>query len=417
MPREGAPSRGVSLPDERNPPGAVDSGHMTATYLELRRSHFLFTLKTWFRGLDKALIAAASVLTFLLTAIVTMLVYGLAQALELLTNPAVDLPTRGAVVAGWQLVSFVLLRSLREAAFMPRARPLFDTLPIALADRLRADLVLSILGYSFLWLPVAWAIFDPLDTRTGPALASLAILLELVLVSLCLNIILLRGGQGASVAAGALAAFALLGRSGLAWDAARFGCALLAAVALWSSYLPRPAPAARRVRRGTAGERLALASGLVLPLLGNELKANLLLRIGCIAATLSACLLVMTLRTNDTSGASVVVFVAATATLALYSLPALSRITLLTRLGFLAGQPRFARRMRVTAYGIPVALFAASLAIASAFDRSARPQIDALVFAVLFILGVIGARLGWRATSWMLPFLTMIALVILGAMT
>ena len=392
-------------------------GTVTPNYRALRNAHFRLTLKAWFRGLDKALIAAAAALTFMLTAIVTMLVYGLAQALELLADPAVGLLTRVAVVAGWQLVSFVLLRSLREATYMPRARPYFDTLPIPLADRLRADLDVV---DARLFVPLAARCLGHLRSarhRHRPDTDTLAILLELVLMSLCLNITLLRGRQGASVTAGALAAFALLGGSGLAWDAARFGCALLAGIALWSSYLPRPAPAARRPRRGAAGEQLALASGLVLPLLGNELKANLSLRVGCVAATLSACLLVMALRTNDTSNASVLLFVAAAATLALYSLPALSRNTLFTRLEFLAGQPQFARRMRLAVYGIPAALFASALAIASAFDRSARPHVDALIFAVLFILGVIGARLGWHPTSWLMPVLTLITLVILGAMT
>ncbi len=113
-----------------------------------------------------------------------------------------------------------------------------------------------------------------------------------------------------------------------------------------------------------------------MPLLGNELKANLLLRVGCIAATLSACLLVMALRTNDASNASVLVFVAAAATLALYSLPALSRNTLLTRLEFLAGQPQFARRMRLAVVRHPCrAVLPRHCALASAFDRSARPQV------------------------------------------
>ncbi len=80
---------------------------------------------------------------------------------------------------------------------MPRARrSTSKPFPFALADRLRADLVLSMLGYSFLWLPVAWATFDPLDAGTGPTLATLAIrAAELVLVSLCLNITLLRAAD------------------------------------------------------------------------------------------------------------------------------------------------------------------------------------------------------------------------------
>ena len=112
-----------------------------------------------------------------------------------------------------------------------------------------------------------------------------------------------------------------------------------------------------------------------------------------------------------------VVFVAAVAGLALYSLPALCRRTLLTKAAFLAGQPAFARRMRFTVYAVPVGIYAASLAIAWRFDRSGRAWLDATVFGVLFVLGVLGARLGWRPVSWLMPFASAIGLIILAAMT
>jgi hypothetical protein len=164
-------------------------------------------------------------------------------------------------------------------------------------------------------------------------------------------------------------------------------------------------------------DQLALHSGLVVPLLLNELRSNLLVRLGCITATLLACLTVIRLRTNDTSTASVVVFVAAVAALALYTLPALCRAILLGKLHFLAGQPAFAARMRVWVYAIPVLLFVAAVAIAWLFDRSGRAWLDAGVFAVWFVFGIIGARLRWSITSWAMPFLTLVSLIILAAMT
>lgn len=389
---------------------------MTANYLAVRKAHFRFTLKSWFRGLDKAVIAAIGALQFILSAIVLMLLYGLSVALGKLADPTADLLQRGAVVAGWQAASFVLLRSLREAALMPRARAFFDTLPIPITQELRADLWLSALGYSLLWLPVAWVAFDPLGDSSGAAPALLLALAELVLISLCVNITWLRGTcREALLAMAALAAFAWLGKPGAAWEAARVGCVLAAGWALWSSYLPRKAHMPRR--RRAAGGRLALASGLVLPLLLDELRSNLLVRTGFIGATFAACLLVIALRTNDTSDASVLVFVAAMATLALYSLPSLIRSTLLGKLEFLAGQPRFARRMRLAAYGIPAAIFAATLALAWIFDGSQQRVIEALVFSGLFLLGVAGSRLKWNMTSWAMPFLTLVTLIILGAMT
>ncbi len=141
------------------------------------------------------------------------------------------------------------------------------------------------------------------------------------------------------------------------------------------------------------------------------------MRLGFIATTLLACLTVIHFRTNDTSTASVVVFVAAVAALALYTLPALCRDTLLGKLHFVAGQPAFAARMRPWLYAIPAVLFMASLAAAWPFDHSGRAGLDGGIFAILFVLGVIGARLHWSVTPWAMPFTTMLALIILAAMT
>lgn len=389
---------------------------MTPNYLGLRRAHFSVTLRAWFRGLDKALIALAASLTFILTAIVTMLIIGLAQGLALLADPATPVLWRLAVVLAWQAVSFILLRALREAALMPRARTFFDSLPIAPAEKLRADLLLAACSYSFLWLPVGWLLIDPLGNSSAPS--SAASLSELVLISLCANIALLRATHWAALVAVAL----LLAFAGIAGDSAaaqlmRLGCAGLAAAAFWRSYLPGRSRSARRAHRSPRLERLALGSGLVFPLLANELRVNFLVRIGVGAATLAVCLIVMQLRTNDASTASVVVFVAAVAALALHPLPALCRNTLLTKLHFLAGQPAFARRMRLAAYGIPTTLFVATLCSAWRFDRSGSAARDALAFSVLYVFGVIGSRLGWRVTTWAMPFTITIVLIILSAMT
>jgi hypothetical protein len=163
-------------------------------------------------------------------------------------------------------------------------------------------------------------------------------------------------------------------------------------------------------------DRLALESGLIVPLLANELRPNLLVRLGFIVAVLAACLLSMRLRTNDASSASVVVFVAAMAALSLHSLTALSRRVLLTKLQFLAGNPGFARRMRFSAYAIPAALFAVALAIAAIFDRSGTAWRDAGVFSVLYAAGVAGTRLERPEVRWAMPLACTIALIILSAM-
>jgi len=391
---------------------------MPANYFDIRRRHFRLTLQDWYRGLDKALIATASALTFILSAIVLLLVVVLAQALHLLADPHTPAGVRAAVIVGWQAASLLLLRTLREATFMPRPRMFFDSLPVPARDRLRADLLLSLASYSVLWLPVAWALFDPLgrEAAAGPALVFE--LLELAALSLCVNITLLRGaGRHALTTAATLAGFTLVTGAGLAPRLVHLGLVLAAVAALWHCYLPARARMPRAVRRGGLGERLVLGSGLVLGLLANELRANLLVRAGFIAATLTGCLLVIRLRTNDASTASVVVFVAAVAGLALYTLPALCRKTLLTKVAFLAGQPAFARRMRFTTYAVPIGIYALALGAAWQFDRSGRAGLDAAIFSALFVCAVAGARLGWRPTTWLMPFTSTIALIILAAMT
>jgi hypothetical protein len=391
---------------------------MTATYLDLRFSHYRLTLKVWFQGLDKTLLAGAGSLTFILTALLSALLIGLGQALLLLSDPATPLAERAAVVGAWQALSMLLLRSTREATFMPRARPFFDSLPIRGAFKLRADLLMSLASYSLLWLPVAWVVAAPrVQVPHAPATALLA-MLELATLSLCVNLTLLRGARTHAVAAlAATVAFAAVGGSGATPTAARVACTLLGCAALWSSYLPGAARAPRAQRRSHALDRLVLGSGLVVGLLAGALRANLLVRLGTIFATLALCLTVIQLRTNDTSSASVLVFVAAMAAIALYSLPALCREMLLTRLAFLAGQPAFERRMRLSIYLIPTGFFVLALGLARLFDRSGTAARDALVFSLLFLFGVLGARLGWKIIKWLMPFSCMIALIILAAMT
>ena len=77
-----------------------------ANYLWIRHAHYRITLRSWLRGLDKALIAIASALTFILTAMVAMVIYGMAQALALLLDATTSLWHRIEVIAAWQVISF-----------------------------------------------------------------------------------------------------------------------------------------------------------------------------------------------------------------------------------------------------------------------------------------------------------------------
>ena len=136
---------------------------MTANYLDIRHSHFRTTLRGWLKGLDKALIAIASALTFMLTAMVAMAIIGMAQALLLLFDPSASSMQRFAVIAAWQGLSFLMLRALREAALMPKAQFFFDSLPIRPRQKLRADAVLALLWFPFCgcrwpgWSWIRWA--------------------------------------------------------------------------------------------------------------------------------------------------------------------------------------------------------------------------------------------------------------------
>src|SRR5262245_16931453 len=187
---------------------------MAANYLSIRHSHFRITLRDWFRGLDKALVAIASALTFILTAMVAMAVVGMAQGLALLSDASASPAHRVAVITAWQGISLVLMRALREAALMPRARQFFASLPIPPALHLRADLVLALLTYSFRWLPVAWVIADPLGTRTAPLPTTVLALATLIVISVCVNLTLLRARiRYALPCIAALAVFALPGRA------------------------------------------------------------------------------------------------------------------------------------------------------------------------------------------------------------
>ncbi len=87
---------------------------MAANYLWIRHAHYRITLRSWLKGLDKALVAIASALTFILTAMVAMVIYGMAQALVLLLDSGTSYWNRIEVICAWQVISFVLVRALRE---------------------------------------------------------------------------------------------------------------------------------------------------------------------------------------------------------------------------------------------------------------------------------------------------------------
>ena len=140
----------------------------------------------------------------------------------------------------------------------------------------------------------------------------------------------------------------------------------------------------------------------------------MLIRIGVIAGTLAACLLIAALRAQGAAGTRSLVFVGAVAAVALYPLPVLWRNTLLTRLHFLAGQAEFVRRMRPSVYGIPALLFGGALLVAAFFDAGESAPATPAIFGALFVAGVVAARCGVQMASWLMPLSSFVAVLILG---
>ena len=95
---------------------------MAPTYHQLRRLHFRITIKAWLRGIDKALLAFAGVLPIGILAVLAVFVLVQAEALRTLLRAEAPLEQRLAVIVAWQFLTFVLLRALREAVLMPKAR-------------------------------------------------------------------------------------------------------------------------------------------------------------------------------------------------------------------------------------------------------------------------------------------------------
>ena len=144
---------------------------MSPTYYQLRRLHFRNTIKAWLRGIDKALLAFAGVLPIGILAVLAVFVLVQAEALRTLLRVEAPIEQRLAVIVAWQFVTFVLLRALREAVLMPKARTFFSSLPIRSSSELQSDFTFALQGYSLLWAPLGWvACF-----RSASALLTLAL--------------------------------------------------------------------------------------------------------------------------------------------------------------------------------------------------------------------------------------------------
>ena len=327
-----------------------------------------------------------------------------AEALRTLLRAEAPLEQRLAVIVAWQFLTFVLLRALREAVLMPKVRAFFSRLPLPHSSELRSDFTFALQGYSLLWAPLGWVAFT---TQTFEAWLSLGVL---IVTSLCANLTLLRGRPWHSLPA--LVALPTLALP--ASPVVLLGAVSVAGVALWRSYLPGSVRSAQPARASDLAERLSIRSGLALSFFAHDLRSNVLIRIGVIAGTLAACLLMAALRAQGAAGTRSLVFVGAVAAVALYPLPALWRGTLLTKLHFLAGQAEFVRRIGPSVYGIPALLFGGALLVAAFFDAGESAPATPAIFGTLFVAGVVAARCGVQMASWLMPLSSFVAVLILG---
>jgi hypothetical protein len=280
---------------------------MAPTYHQLRRLHFRITIKAWLRGIDKALLAFAGVLPIGILAVLAVFVLVQAEALRTLLRADAPLEQRLAVIVAWQFVTFVLLRALREAVLMPKARAFFSSLPLPRSSELRSDFTFALQGYSILWAPFGWVAFT---TQTLEAWLSLGVL---IVTSLCANLALLRARPWHSLPA-------LVALSTLVLPASPvvlLGAVSVAGVALWRSYLPVSVRSTQSSPASDLAERLSIRSGLALSFFAHDLRSNVLIRIGVIAGTLAACLLMAALRAQGAAGTRSLVFVGAVAAVAL----------------------------------------------------------------------------------------------------
>ena len=107
----------------------------------------------------------------------------------------------------------------------------------------------------------------------------------------------------------------------------------------------------------------------------------------------------------------------------LYRLPSMIRRAVCERMGFLAGQPDFRRRVRAYAVAVPsiffvIAVMFAYVFVSSEVSGSSTVGADLLapisIFTSLYVLGVLGSLNGLKFVTWCMPVANLaVALLIL----
>lgn len=393
-------------------------------YHRIRTWHFVETLADWLKGLDKAAVALVAIAGPGLIAVLALLLLAVADGLTSLTRESTSFTSRLLTVCLWQGVTFGVLWSLREAIFMPRATAFFDSLPIRNWEKLRADLNLSAVSYSVLWLPVIWAIgigfFEPGGSSGLPTLFSI---LAFVAFSLLANLLLLhRQVQGIPVVLIGLLAFTLPADN-VAGLACKAGALVLCGVYVCRCHRQLRTFAGSPGTANTLMERIALRTGLAPLLFGHELRATLSIRLLAVSALLALNPLLS--QFSQTQGLETTGFVMALAiaAIAFYDLPAMCRSTAFAKLPFIAGQKNFVRRVSIFAHGMPAVLYVCAFLCAcflTMLPADSLPRVlerlmaPSVFFTTLFLAGTFAATMGWASVRWLMPVVNVAAAIVMS---
>lgn len=393
-------------------------------YHRIRTWHFVETLADWLKGLDKAAVALVAIAGPGLIAVLALLLLAVANGLTSLTRASTSFPSRLLNVCLWQGVTFGTLWSLREAIFMPRAAAFFDSLPIRNWEKLRADMNLSAVSYSVLWLPVMWVIGVGFFGRGGSSgLLMLFSISAFVVFSLLANLLLLRRQvRGIPVVLIGLLAFTLPADNvfGLACKA---GALVLCGVYVCRCDRQLKTPAASSGTAITPTERIALRTGLAVLLFAHELRATLSIRLLTVSALLALIPLLSQFR--QTHGLEITGFVMALAiaAIAFHDLPAMCRSTAFAKLPFIAGQKNFVRRVSIFAHGIPAVLYVCaflSACFVTIFASDSLPRVlerlmaPSVFFTTSFLAGTLAATMGWASVRWLMPVINVAAAIVMS---
>jgi hypothetical protein len=393
------------------------------TYSQIRIWHFTETLARWLKGLDKAAMMLLAVAGPGLLALVVLLLLAIADGLNALSLVSTSFIDKLITIGAWQLGTLCTLWALREAIFMPRTATFFAALPIKASQQLRSDLALCMLSYSLLWLAVAWAIGRGFLGGVRPGAQTLLSISAFIGFSLVANLLLLKLRQRAvpSIVVGLLV-FSLPGGHFLS-----LLCAL-AAFAVGGIYLHRTylQPSSLIEQGSTPNavfEPFVIRTGLTVLLFINELRAAVLLRFGCVFGLLA--LLPLLTRFTQDAGMETAGFVVvmAAAAIAFHDLPALCQATAFSKMGFVAGQKHFVRRVRLFAHGMPMALYACAFLGAHYITRMTMDSTQAIstqllapsvFFTTTFLMGTTAATLGYPSVRWWMPVVNFVAVVVMS---